>query len=235
MNDPAVKLRRIKSVSILLLLTALPAHRLGVAQEDDWGWAKRDTWQRPAEVMDALGLKPGSVVADVGCGEGYFTFHLASRVGPEGKVYAVDTNYKALNKIRSRARNEQLEQIEPVLGSPEDPHLPAEMLDAILVVDAFHEMQQYDAMLQGMYRALKPEGLLGIIDRAAEPGKPRSTYFDKHRIPLELVREDVTRNGFQFLRNERGFMTPNDKVEYFFLIFQKARANRPPESPQPKS
>ncbi len=69
MNDPAVKFRRIKSVSLLLLLTALPALWLGVAQEDDWGWAKRDTWQRPAEVMDALGLKLGSVVADVGCGD----------------------------------------------------------------------------------------------------------------------------------------------------------------------
>jgi len=225
MNDPAVKFCRIKSVSILLLLTALPALRLGVAQEDVWDWAKRDTWQRPAEVMDALGIKPGSVVADVGCGDGYFTFHLASRVGPQGKVYAEDIDYKVLSKINGRASKEPLSQIELILGSAEDPRLPAEMLDAILVVDAFHEMEQHDAMLQGMNRALKPGGWLGIIDRNARSRRARNTYQNQHRIPKNLVCQDATRNGFRLLREERGFKTPKEKRKYYFLIFQKARAD----------
>jgi ubiquinone/menaquinone biosynthesis C-methylase UbiE len=172
--------------------------------------------------MDALGIKPGSVVADVGCGDGYFTLHLASRVGPQGKVYGEDIDYKGLSKINHRAYKEHLSQIELILGSAEDPRLPSGALDAILVVEAYHEMDKHDAMLQGMSRALKPGGLLGIIDRNARPRRPRSTYQNQHRIPKELVREDATRNSFQFRREERGFKTPKGKRKYYFLIFQKA-------------
>ena len=209
------------AISALLLLAALLVQPLGHAQEGDWKWEKRDTWERPEQVMDALGIKPGSVVADIGCGDGYFTFHLASRVGPQGKVYAEDIDYKVLSKINARAYKEHLSQIELILGSAEDPRLPSAALDAILVVEAYHEMKKYDAMLQGMNRALKPGGWLGIIDRNAKRRRPRSTYQDQHRIPKELVREDATRNGFQFLREERGFKTPKGKRKYYFQIFQK--------------
>lgn len=207
----------------LLIMAALAAPPLchAAQKQDDVGekWAKRDAWQHPSEVMDALGLKAGSVVGDVGCGEGYFTFHFASRVGPQGKVYAEDIDYKVLNKISDRAFKEKLGQIEEILGSDRDPRLPATGLDAILVVDAFHEMHNYDDMLQGMYLALKPGGLLGIIDRKAEPGQPRSNYFEHHRIPEKLTQEDATRNGFRLLRKEAGFTTP--ERNYFFLLFQK--------------
>jgi len=171
--------------------------------------------------MDALGIKPRSVVADVGCGDGYFTFHLARRVGPQGKVYAEDIVPRVLSKISGGARKEHLTQIEVVLGSADDPRLPAGALDAILVDDAFHEMAKYDVMLQGMLRALKPGGRLGIIDRKAEAAKPRSDYLEHHRIPKELVREDATRNGFRFLREEPGFKGEGEAKKYYFLLFEK--------------
>jgi predicted methyltransferase len=184
---------------------------------------ERDAWQRPAEVMDALGIKPGSVVADVGAGSGYFTLHLAHRVGPEGKIYAEDIKANRLSEISESAKNEHLAQVKTILGSPDDPRLPPEALDAILVVDAFHEMVKYDAMLQGTYRALKPGGLLGIIDGETKTGQPRAYYHEHHRIPEELVREDVTRNGFQFLRGERGFERPSDGKKYYFLVYEKPK------------
>jgi len=115
-------------VPALLLVATLgwPACRLQ-AQED---WARRDKWQRPAEVLDTLGLKPGSFVADVGAGDGYFAFHLAARVGSLGRVYAEDILEDELAKIRSRKAKQGLSQIETILGTPSDPRLPAETLAA---------------------------------------------------------------------------------------------------------
>lgn len=209
-------------ISALLLLGSLLGQPLAHAAEKVTAKSTdRDVWQRPTEVMDALQIKSGSVVADVGAGEGYFSFHLASRVGPQGKVYAEDIEAKKLSKISARAEKERISQIEEILGSPEDPRLPADALDAILVVDAFHEMVKYDAMLQGMYRALKPSGLLGIIDGNTEAGKPRSYYYEHHKIPEQLLREDVVRNGFQFLREETGFKRTSDGKSYYFVIFEK--------------
>jgi len=171
--------------------------------------------------MDAVGIKAGSTVADVGAGEGYFTFRLAARVGPTGKVYAEDILDDRLEQIRRGAAKRKLAQIETILGTTSDPRLPAERLDAILVVNAYHEMREYDAMLRGMFRALKPGALLGIIDAPAQAGQPRESYYDRHRIPEELLREDLARNGFTFLRQQATFTPPDSDRTYFFLIFEK--------------
>src|SRR5262245_13112805 len=107
------------------------------SQESDRS-RKRDEWQRPGEVMDALGVKPGYRVADLGAGYGYFTFRLAARVGADGKVYAVDIDEEAINKVRQRKEREKLEQVEPILSVSADPRLPND-LDAVLIVDTYHE------------------------------------------------------------------------------------------------
>ena len=206
--------------AMLVVVAALLGPPARLAAQDS-KTLERDAWQRPEEVMDALGVKPGSVVADVGSGDGYFTFHLAARTGSRGKVFAEDIESSVLNKISARVNREHLNQIEVTLGTPEDPRLPEGALDAILVVDAFHEMREYDAMLKGMLRALKPGGLLGIIDRKAESGQPRSFYHQHHRIPHDLVLEDVKRDGFHFLREGQGFKGPREAQDYYFLIFQK--------------
>ena len=184
----------------------------------------RDAWQRPEAVMDALGIKPGSVVGDIGAGGGYFTFHLAQRVGPKGKVYAEDILQDEVNKIRERAAKEKLPQIEAVLGAKDDPKLPEGTLDSVLIVNAYHEMREHDAMLRVVFRALKPGGLLAIIDAPAPPGEPRENYFDRHRIPEQFVREDTAHNGFNFVRQEAGFHSPERGRDYFFLIFKKPEA-----------
>ena len=215
--------------ALLLAVVAVVPALAQVEQKPEDKSKERDAWQRPVEVMDALGVKAGSVVADVGAGSGYFSFHLAARVGPTGKVYAEDIDPKRLNQINERVRKENLAQIEMVLGSADDPKLPAAALDAILVVDSFHEMAKYDAMLQGMYRALKTGGMLGIIDRKADSGQPRSYYLEHHRIPQELVLEDVKRNGFDFLREGQSFKGPSEAQKYFFLIFEKLKPAAKPQ------
>jgi predicted methyltransferase len=190
-----------------------------VRAQDDW--KVRDDWEKPQEVMDALGIKAGAAVADVGAGEGYFTFHLATRVGPTGKVYAEDILGDRLEKIRSRAAQEKWTQIETVHGETDDPRLPSECCQVVLISNAYHEMREYDKMLQGIFRALKPGGLLAIIDAPAKPGDRRESYYDRHRIPEKLVREDTARNGFRFLRQLPTFTPPDSDRTYFFLIFEK--------------
>ena len=200
---------------LLLLAFAVP----WLAAQDDW--KVRDDWEKPQEVMDVLGIRAGTFVADVGAGEGYFTFHLASRVGPTGKVYAEDILDDRLEKIRSRASKEKLTQIETIHGETDDPRLPSERSDVVLISNAYHEMRDYDKMLQGIFRGLKPGGLLAIIDAPAKPGNPRASYYERHRIPEKLVREDTARNGFTFVRQLPTFTPPDSDRTYFFLIFKK--------------
>jgi predicted methyltransferase len=192
------------------------------AQNDDW--KVRDAWEKPNEVMDVLGIKGGSTVADIGAGEGYFTIHLAERVGPTGKVYAEDILDDRLDKIRERAKKENLAQIETVHGETDDPRLPQGRADVVLISNAYHEMREYDKMLAAIFRCLKPGGLLAIIDAPAKPGESRESYYSRHRIPEQFVREDTARNGFTFIR-QRPTMTPPDSDRtYFFLIFQKPQS-----------
>jgi ubiquinone/menaquinone biosynthesis C-methylase UbiE len=108
------------------------------------------------DVVAALAIGEGSRVADVGAGSGYFTEHLAREVGAGGRVFAVEISERSLSQLRRLAEDENLDNIEVVPGEVDDPKLPERSLDAVLVVDAYHEMTEYEAMLSGMYRALKP-------------------------------------------------------------------------------
>jgi predicted methyltransferase len=189
---------------------------------------KRDEWQRPGEVLDAMGAKPGARVADIGCGYGYFTFRLATRVGAEGKVYAVDIDQEAIEKVRERKEREKLEQVEPILGASADPHLPNE-LDAVLIVDSYHEFREYDQTLQTIFRALKPGGRLVIIDGEAPADRLRTEYHRLHSIPAELVRAEVTRQGFVFKESRPGFYDAEYGKKMYFLIFEKPLPNSSPK------
>ncbi len=181
----------------------------------------RDAWQRPGDVLDALEIREGSVVADIGCGRGYFTRHLAQRVGAEGLVYAVDIDAAALDALRRWAEQEKVSHVRIVRGEPDDPRLPAAVLDAALIVDTYHEFTEPDAMLEKIYAALKPGGRLGIIDRDVEAGDSRASYLGRHRIPRELVLEDAARHGFGFVREAPGFIRPRGNLAMYFLILQK--------------
>lgn len=188
------------------------------------GQEARDAWQRPAEVLDALGVGEGSVVADIGCGQGYFTAHLARRVGPTGLVYAVDIDEDALAAVERLAARNDLRQVRITHSEPDDPRLPDESLDVALIVDTYHEFHQPEAMLERIFGALKPGGRLGIIDRESEAGELRSYYLRRHRIPKQLVQEEVARHGFRFVHEADGFQRPRGSISLYFLIFEKPGA-----------
>jgi predicted methyltransferase len=219
-----MKYHKVLLAAFILIGVGSPPFSTALAARDSWQESersrKRDEWQRPAEVFDALGVKPGHRVADIGCGFGYFTFRLAARVGAEGKVYAVDIDKEAIDKVRERKEREKLAQVQPILGQSNDPHLPND-LDAVLIVDSYHEFRDYDRMMQASFRAMKPGGRLVIIDGEAPSGRPRTEYHRLHSIPAELVREEVARQGFVFKENRRGFYDAEYGKKMYFLVFEK--------------
>ena len=182
----------------------------------------RDIWQRPDEVMDAMEAHLGSTVADVGAGEGWFARKLAQRVGATGTVFAVDVQPAMVEEIRHWSVEEHLRQVIPSLGAEDDPHLPDGQVDAVLVVNAYHEMKAYDAMLHSFYQALKLGCRLVIIEPEAKPGRPRAEYQKEHVIPAELVKDDAARNGLQFVAQHPDVVTP-DQHHWPFLVFEKPR------------
>jgi ubiquinone/menaquinone biosynthesis C-methylase UbiE len=161
-------------------------------------------------VMDLLGLKPGKVVADIGAGGGWFTVRAAKRVAPGGKVIAEDINPKAVDAIRERAIKENLLNIEPYLGTPDDPKLTPDSLDAALMLKVYHEIAHPQMVLANLRAALKPHAKFGIIDRNGNGAD--------HGLKESIVREEVERAGFRQVG--RYDFTKADGQDYF-LIFEK--------------
>ena len=170
--------------------------------------APRDQWQRPADVFDAMGLSPGSVVADLGAGGGWFTTRLARAVGAGGRVYAVDVNPISLRELRE-ALPKELTNIEIVRGEEDDPKLPPGQLDAVLIVNAYHEFAEYPAVLSKVKAALKPGGRLVVIEptpRRAED-TTRAAQTRRHSIAMALVEGELAEAGYEILRKDPEFVS----------------------------
>jgi ubiquinone/menaquinone biosynthesis C-methylase UbiE len=139
----------------------------------------REDWQKPDLIMDELQIADGSRVADLGAGDGWFTIQLARRVGPNGVVYAQDIQPLMIEALSRRVQREGLRNVTPVLGTANDPKLPRhEELDAVLIVDAFDEMDDparpevIVTLLNHIARSLKPQGRLGVADFLPGAGGP---------------------------------------------------------------
>ena len=186
----------------------------------------RDSWQRVPEVMAALAIGTGSRVADVGAGTGYFTSHLAREVGAYGRVYAVEISESELSRLSRLAEDEGLDNIEVVRGETDDPRLQAQSLDAVLVVDAYHEMIEYEAMLAGMYSALRAGGRLVILDLAPSDGSTsRDGQVDRHRIGIDLVEQEVRAAGFEILDSDPQFTRTGRGRGQWMLIARRPVRN----------
>lgn len=161
-----------------------PPENLGQLEGPD-----RDVWQRPEQIMDALNIAEGSVVADLGAASGWFTIRLARRVGPNGRVYAEDIQPQMIEAIKRRLPLENPNNNVVVrLGTAADPGLPVGTLDAVLISDAYHEMEQPVALLRNAARALKPDGRIGIVEfskAGGGPGPPMDERVDPERVIRE--------------------------------------------------
>ena len=172
-----------------------PPKDLGLLEGPD-----RDAYQRPDQIMDALQIGENSVVADLGAGGGWFTVRLARRVGPKGWVYAEDIQPEMIQAIERRVQREGLSNVKTVLGTPTDPRIPAATLDAVLIVDAYHEMEQPVTLLRNLAKSLKPTGTIGIVNYKKDGGGPGPAMDE--RVDPEQVIRDATAAGLELRKRE---------------------------------
>jgi|SRR5687767_484472 len=171
---------------------------MGPAGADWLVRSEREDEEQPDVALDAIGIAKGSTVADVGAGAGYFTWRLAERVGPSGKVYGNDIEPKMLELLRSNMRDRKITNVEPVLGAIDDPKLPRQALDLVLLVDVYHEFSEPQKMLQRIRESLKPDGRLVLLEyRAEDPNVP---IRPEHKMTVEQVKAELTPEGFMLDR-----------------------------------
>jgi ubiquinone/menaquinone biosynthesis C-methylase UbiE len=159
-------------------------------------------------VMDTLGITPGKAVADIGAGSGWFTVRAARQVGARGVVYAVDINPKAIDYVRERARKEGLANVKTILSKPDNPLLPENSVDAVLLLKTYHEVAQPVTLLQNLRAALRPSAKVGVIDRNGNG--------EDHGVARDIVIREAKEAGYK-LAGQFDFVK-GDKVDYF-LVF----------------
>lgn len=175
---------------------------------------ERAVWQKPNEVVDALGLKAGDKVADIGAGSGYFSTRFARAVGGTGKVFAVDIDHGLVRHLRDRASNEKLRNMEAVPATPDDPKLTAGSVDVVFICNVLHHVENRPAYYEKLAAALRPGGRLAVVD------------FYKRELPvgpgveMKIAREEMVRElsdaGFR-LGPEFEFLP-----HQYFLVFEAA-------------
>jgi SAM-dependent methyltransferase len=156
---------------------------------------EREQEENPEGALDALNLKPGMTVADVGAGTGYMSLKMAKRVGSSGKVYAEDVQPEMLQKVRENAAKAKASNVVTVQGSYTDPMLPKGQVDLILLVDVYHEFSEPQRMLRGIRAALKPDGRLVLLEyRKEDPSIPIRV---EHKMTVAEVKTELEAEGFK--------------------------------------
>ena len=189
-------------------------------------WLVRESRQREEDcrmLLDALGIRPGQTVCDLGCGNGFYTLELARMVGPQGRVYAVDIQPEMLRMLVRRARAEGLMNIKPVLGTPIDPRLPAKAVDVVLCVDVYHEFSHPEEMLARIRASLAERGTLVLAEfRGEDPAVPIQPV---HKMTKAQIRAELAPAGFQTAREF-------DRLPWQHLLFMEAsRPGKQQENP----
>ncbi len=171
----------------------------------------RESEERPSEVLRQLDLKPGMVVCDLGCGNGYYSLSMAKLVAPQGKVLAVDIQSEMLHLLKLRADDQGIKNIEPVLGTIVDPKLPPNSVDLVLLVDVYHEFSHPQQMLAAIRKSLKAGGLIALLEFREEdrnvPIKP------EHKMSKQQILKEYSANGYRLAKQFDGL--PWQHLMYF--------------------
>lgn len=203
---------RIASALVVLSVAVVAAQSAGVHpisgrryagvmgfQGADWlERTEREIEEEPETALNAIGIAPGSTVADVGAGSGYFAVRMARRVGAQGRVYANDLQPEMLAMLASRLQKEGVPNVTLVQGTVDDPKLPAASIDLILLVDVYHEFSQPQIMLRRMREALKPGGRLVLLEyRKEDPSVP---IRPEHKMSVAEAKLEVEAEGYTLSR-----------------------------------
>ena len=189
----------------------------------DWlNRPERERMEMPDRLLDALKIKPGMTVADVGAGIGYFSWRIARRVGPEGRVLAVEIQPEMLERLAAEMRKRDIRNVRSILGRPTDPVLPAQSVDLALLVDVYHEFRHPEAMVSGIRDSLKDDGRMVLVEYRGED--PTVPIRPEHKMTVKQVLLEILPMGFR-LQSRLDFL-PWQHV----FIFVKDSVNRPQPS-----
>ena len=189
------------------------APTMGVEGADWLDRSERDLEEDPDRAIDVLRIEKGATVADVGAGSGYMTVKLSKKVGPQGKVYANDIQQGMLDLLNKRLVKSRITNVTTVLGTQDDPRLPPDALDLVIMVDVYHELSQPQVMLGRIRASLKPGGRLVLLEyRKEDPDVP---IRPEHKMSVADAKLEVEAEGFKLTK------TNEDLPRQHILIFTK--------------
>jgi protein-L-isoaspartate O-methyltransferase len=193
----------------------------------DWLFRdSREAEEQPERMLDALKIKEGETVADIGAGAGYTSLRLAKRVGPTGTVLATDVQSQMLAMLADNARTAGVKNIKAIRSTQTDTKLPESKVDLALMVDVYHEASDPEALLKGLKKAIKPGGRLVLVEFRGED--PEVPIKPEHKMTLKQVRKEVEPQGFRF----------KESLEFLpwqhIIIFVKPLDPPPAEKPTEK-
>lgn len=163
--------------------------------------AEREIEERPQLVIDALEIKPGDTIADLGAGSGYYSFRIAPLVGERGTVLAIDVEPRMLRIVSERARRDGIKNVTTVLGTPSDPNLEPNSIDLLFMVDVYHELEFPFEVMTKVREALKPGGRVALIEYRAED--PAVMIKPVHKMSERQVIRELTAAGFRHRKTVR--------------------------------
>jgi len=168
----------------------------------------RDERLQINRIMDVLGVTLGKTVADIGAGSGWFTVRAARRVGEGGVVYAVDINPESIRYVTDRARKERLHNVKAILGKEDDPLLPADAVDCVLLLKTYHEVAEPIALLRNLKASLRRGAKVGIIDRNGNG--------ENHGVGRDVVLRETAQAGYRLI--DQYDFVKGDKMDYFLVL-----------------
>ena len=223
-----MQLRRLAIIFVFLSVSVATTNPVSFAQEPSTSQApqrktstpytgdlsifetpRRDERLHINRVMDILAIAPGKTVADIGAGSGWFTVRAAKRVTDTGVVYAVDINPQAIDYIDNRVQKEKLHNVRTVLSKPDNPQLPADSIDAVLLLKTYHEVAEPVTLLRNLRSSLRPGARVGIIDRDGNG--------EDHGVHKQVVIREAEAAGYRLLE-EHDDLVKDDKMDYFLVL-----------------
>jgi SAM-dependent methyltransferase len=174
------------------------AHVMGHQAADWLERPEREAEENTSRLIPLLAIKEGQAVADIGCGTGYITRRLARATGPQGRVYAVDIQSEMLTLLTNTLAQEGLRNVTPILGTIQDPRLPAASIDLAVLVDVYHEFDHPFEMMTGLVRALKPGGRIAFVEFRGED--PKVPIKELHKMTEAQVKKEMAVHALEWVR-----------------------------------
>lgn len=211
-----MSLKHIYSITVFLIFVLFN----GYTQYSEDDWRDRDTWMNVSQLFEIAGVGVGDQVADIGCHEGYLSFHLSNTVGNQGRVYSVDVQESRLDELRAHIEERKVKNIKVILGDYDNPNLPDHTFDVVFIVDTYHEMDDYMKILAHVKKALKPDGRLLILEKLKDPhkGKSRDAQASAHTLSSKYVKKELEDTGFQITKEVADFGIWNHELEKHMWI-----------------